>query len=258
LSIHVAGIIGLVVVFLIGTLRPINVGALSLVMMFALGTIYGESVQDMYRGFPVDLFVLLAGVTYLFGVASNNGTLDRIVEAVARVAGDRRALIPWAVFIVAAADDTGCADGNQCGAAGADLAAACPALRHRPSVFPKSTGDADRKIAWGVVLLVCGVVTYVAALQRYGTIEVVGNSIAAVRPAIVAGLLICVVGAITSSVSSTIAILGALTPLAVPLMVRDEISTTGLIIALAISTTVVAAFCSGVLPWSSQRRWSPG
>ena len=102
MSIHVAGIIGLVVVFLIGTLRPINLGALALVMMFVHGTIFDQSVQDMYRGFPVDLFVLLAGVTYLFGVASNNGTLERIVEAAARFAGDRRALIPWAVFIVAA------------------------------------------------------------------------------------------------------------------------------------------------------------
>ena len=81
MSIHVAGIIGLVVVFLIGTLRSINLGALALVMMFVHGTIFGQSVQDMYRGFPVDLFVLLAGVTYLFGVASNNGTLARMVEA---------------------------------------------------------------------------------------------------------------------------------------------------------------------------------
>jgi hypothetical protein len=102
LSIHVAGIIGLVVVFLIGTLRPINLGALALVMMFVHGTIFGQSVQDMYRGFPVDLFVLLAGVTYLFGVASSNGTLARMVEGMARLVGDRRALIPWSVFIAAA------------------------------------------------------------------------------------------------------------------------------------------------------------
>ena len=102
MSIHVAGIIGLVVVFLIGTLRPINLGALALVMMFVHGTIFGQSVQDMYRGFPVDLFVLLAGVTYLFGVASNNGTLARMVEGMARLVGDRRALIPWSVFIIAA------------------------------------------------------------------------------------------------------------------------------------------------------------
>src|SRR4029453_12307570 len=97
-SIHVVGIIGLVVVFLVGTLRPINLGALALVMMFVHGTIFGQSVQDMYRGFPVDLFVLLAGVTYLFSVASNNGTLARIVEGMARLVGDRRALIPWSVF----------------------------------------------------------------------------------------------------------------------------------------------------------------
>jgi Dicarboxylate carrier protein MatC N-terminus len=39
-SIHVAGIIGLVVVFLIGTLRSISLGALALVMMFVHGTIW--------------------------------------------------------------------------------------------------------------------------------------------------------------------------------------------------------------------------
>ena len=117
------------------------------------------------------------------------------------------------------------------------LAFGAAALLHL--VFPASSGEADKKIAWGVVLLVCGVVTYVAALQQYGTIDVVGQSIAAVNPSLVAGLLICAVGAITSSVASTLGILGALTPLAVPLINRGEISMTGLIIALAISATVV-------------------
>jgi len=106
-------------------------------------------------------------------------------------------------------------------------------------VFPASSGDAEKKIAWSVVLLICGVVAYVAALQRYGTIEAVGHSLAAVNPALVASLLICAVVAITSAVASTTAILGAMTPLAIPLMTRGEISMTGLVIALAISTTVV-------------------
>ena len=91
MSIHVAGIIGLVVVFLIGTLRPINLGALALVMMFVHGTIYGQSVQDMYRGFPVDLFVLLAGVTYLFGVASNNSLAHTNESSAKRPDYSRRA-----------------------------------------------------------------------------------------------------------------------------------------------------------------------
>ena len=34
-------------------------------MTFLVGTIaVGESARDMYSGFPVDLFVLLTGVTY--------------------------------------------------------------------------------------------------------------------------------------------------------------------------------------------------
>jgi Na+/H+ antiporter NhaC len=90
-----------------------------------------------------------------------------------------------------------------------------------------------------VVLLVCGVVTYVGALQRYGTIDVVGQSIAGVNPPLLAALLICAVGATTSAVASTLGILGAMTPLAVPLINRGEISLTGLVIALAISSTVV-------------------
>jgi di/tricarboxylate transporter len=103
LSIHAAGIIGLVIIFVIGTLRPINLGALALVMTFLMGSIVvRESVAEMFRGFPVDLFVLLTGVTYLFAVASNNGTVERIVEGSARLVRDRRALIPWMVFIVAA------------------------------------------------------------------------------------------------------------------------------------------------------------
>ena len=96
LSVHLAGIAGLVVIFLIGTLRPVNLGVLALVMTFLVGTLAArETPAEMYRGFPVDLFVLLAGVTYLFAIADRNGTLARIVEGSVRLAGGRRRLIPW-------------------------------------------------------------------------------------------------------------------------------------------------------------------
>jgi Na+/H+ antiporter NhaC len=101
---HALGISGLAVIFVIGTLRPINLGALALVMTFLVGTfVVGEGPREMYSGFPVDLLVLLAGVTYLFGVAVKNGTVDRIVDASVRAAQGRRALIPWVVFALAAA-----------------------------------------------------------------------------------------------------------------------------------------------------------
>ena len=104
MSIHLAGIVGLVVIFALGTLRPVNLGVLALAMTFVVGSFVAhETPAEMYRGFPVDLFVLLTGVTYLFAIAERNGTLARIVDGSVRLARGRRALIPWVVFAVAAA-----------------------------------------------------------------------------------------------------------------------------------------------------------
>src|SRR5262245_25685726 len=73
-------------------------------MTFFVGTVFvGETPADMYRGFPVDLCILLAGVTCLFAIAERNGTVALIVRGAAGLVRGRRALIPWIVFIVASA-----------------------------------------------------------------------------------------------------------------------------------------------------------
>jgi di/tricarboxylate transporter len=373
LSIHLVGIFGLALVFLIGTARSINLGALSLVMTFLVGTlVVGETARDMYTGFPVDLFVLLTGVTYLFAIAESNGTVDRIVERSAGLVKGRRALIPWVVFVVASLPAMGGAlgsagvallaplsmrlaerhdidrrmiglmvvygagagnfsplnvlgamvhqtvtrgglemsaaalfwsnlaynaglaaiiyllfgglrlarretsapaadvrlrqgDGEQAATLSQGLgvdqvctllalaAVAVAALVFGLSIgfvalaaavllqllFPASSAGAEKRIAWGVVLLVCGIVTYVAALQRYGTVGAVGDGVAGLGSPLLAALLLCAVGAVTSAFASSAGILGAMIPLAMPFMVRGEIGTTGLVIALAISATVV-------------------
>ena len=107
--------------------------------------------------------------------------------------------------------------------------------------FPRSSGDAAGKIAWGVVLLVCGIVTYVAALQRYGTIDTVGGGIASMATPLVAALLLCAVAAVTSAFASSAGILGAMVPLALPLMAQGTLPATGVIVALALSATIVDA-----------------
>jgi hypothetical protein len=56
---------------------------------------------------------------------------------------------------------------------------------------------------------------------------------------LLAALLVCYVGAVVSAFASTTGILGALIPLAVPLLVRGEIGAVGLVAALAISSSVV-------------------
>ena len=36
----------------------------------------GMPLRDVVGGFPVSIMVLLAGVTYFFGIAQANGTID--------------------------------------------------------------------------------------------------------------------------------------------------------------------------------------
>jgi Na+/H+ antiporter NhaD/arsenite permease-like protein len=107
--------------------------------------------------------------------------------------------------------------------------------------FPKSSEGAEKQVAWSVVLLVCGVVMYVGALQRYGTVTAVGTSIASIGSPAMVALLLCAVGAVTSAFASSAGILGAMIPLAAPFMAQGTIGTTGMVTALALSATLVDA-----------------
>ena len=100
---EVTSILVLVAIFVIGTLRPINMGLLGIAAAFVVGSAVGVSEDDIFAGFPGDLFIILVGVTYLFAIANNNGTVDWLVHAAVRAVGGRVALIPWVMFGI-----TGC------------------------------------------------------------------------------------------------------------------------------------------------------
>src|ERR687891_1877541 len=70
----------LILIFLIGTTMPVNMGVLGIVAAFVVGTAMGVSEDDLFLGFPGDLFIILVGVTYLFGIASSNGTVNWLVH----------------------------------------------------------------------------------------------------------------------------------------------------------------------------------
>jgi Na+/H+ antiporter NhaD/arsenite permease-like protein len=102
MSNELLSIIVLVAIFLVATLLPINMGVLGIVAAFAVGTALGVSEDDIFAGFPGDLFVILVGVTYLFAIATNNGTVDWLIHAAVRAVGGRTAAIPWVMFLVTA------------------------------------------------------------------------------------------------------------------------------------------------------------
>ena len=384
----------LVLVFVISTVRSVNMGALALVAAFVVGTlVFTVDTSEILDGFPASLFVILVGVTYLFALARNNGTVDWIIHAAVRAVRGRVALVPWAMFAVCAAvtamgavspaavaiiapvamgfatryrihpmlmgfmvvqgatagsfspigifgvitNDvmrqnglpsspallfvstfaaaavvaaiayvsfggraliargaservlvnavgnasggsdtiTGSGSGDSSKGGGKSSGGTAPHegalnLERRLTllglaslalgalvfdldvgftaltvavlltlIFPASARGAVDKISWGTVLLIGGIVTYVALLQNQNTVQWLGDSVAHVGIPLLAAFLICLIGAIVSAFASTTGILGALIPLAIPFLMTGQVNATGLVIALAISSSLV-------------------
>jgi di/tricarboxylate transporter len=393
-------ILALVAMFAAATLLPINMGTLGFVAAFLVGTLaVGMNTDDIIAGFPADLFLTLVGVTYLFAIAQNNGTVDLMVRGAVKLVRGRVAFIPWVMFgitglltamgalgpaavaiiapialgfahrykinallmgmmvihgaqaggfspisiygvtvnnIVAKAQllnsplalflgslffnlgigvllfiflggrsligrtvhDDGDTDGStgvspqpdSVGGtpAGGGATATIAATQTEPRVgvkppptksvtydqvltliglvalgvfalildldigfvsmtvaavlalaSPQAQKGAVSQISWSTVLLIGGVLTFVGVLQEAGSVEWVGDGVAKMGMPLLVALLLCYLGAIVSAFASSTAILGATIPLAVPLLLAGEVSAIGVVVALAISSTIV-------------------
>ncbi|WP_060894253.1 SLC13 family permease [Streptomyces europaeiscabiei] len=107
------------------------------------------------------------------------------------------------------------------------------------AVWPDDSRKAVGQIAWSTVLLICGVLTYVGVLDEMGTITWAGEGVSDIGIPLLAAVLLCYIGAIVSAFASSVGIMGALIPLAVPFLAQGEIGAVGMIAALAVSATVV-------------------
>ena len=103
MSPEIVTILALVVIFAIATFLPINMGALAFVAAFVVGTLsVGLTTDEILGGFPAELVLTLIGVTYLFAIAQNNGTVDLLVRGAVKLVGGHVAAIPWIMFFVTA------------------------------------------------------------------------------------------------------------------------------------------------------------
>ena len=107
MSVEVVSILVLALIFLIATLLPVHMGALAIAAAFIVGMVvldgaFDDKVDTIAGGFPGDLFVILAGVTFLFAIAKNNGTVDWLVHASVQSVRGRVVFIPWIFFMVTA------------------------------------------------------------------------------------------------------------------------------------------------------------
>ena len=92
----------LILAITLSMVTSVNVGVVSLAMAWIVGVYMGGMpVAKVIGTFPIDLLINLIGVTLLFGMANNNGTLGRIAARAVRLCKGSAGVIPIMFFIIA-------------------------------------------------------------------------------------------------------------------------------------------------------------
>lgn len=80
----------------------LNVGVLAVALAWPIGVFAaGWKVEQVMTAFPSSLFLTLVGVTLLFGIAQQNGTMAAITHAGVRTLRGRAGLMPLLLFVLA-------------------------------------------------------------------------------------------------------------------------------------------------------------
>jgi di/tricarboxylate transporter len=101
-SVEVLPLIALVAMFVIATFFPINIGILGFIGAFGVGYfMLGYDDKELLAEFPSSIVLTIVGVTYFFGMAKRNGTIDLLVNACIRGVRGRVTVVPWVFFFCA-------------------------------------------------------------------------------------------------------------------------------------------------------------
>ena len=85
----------------LGFFRKMNTGLVCIGFALLLGKLAGIPDKEIIGGFNYSLFLMLLGVTYLFGLAEWNGTLKLLTKKITVLAGKRTYLIPVVMYLFA-------------------------------------------------------------------------------------------------------------------------------------------------------------
>ncbi|KIC66648.1 C4-dicarboxylate ABC transporter [Pseudarthrobacter phenanthrenivorans] len=103
-AVQIIPLVILVVMFVVATKWPLNIGVMGLVASFGVGYfMLGMSDKQILDEFPASIVLTIIGVTYFFSMAQRNGTIDIIVKGCVRMVRGKTLLLPWVFFLIAAA-----------------------------------------------------------------------------------------------------------------------------------------------------------
>jgi di/tricarboxylate transporter len=98
----VLALLALLVAIGLSMTTRVNVGLVAMGLAWAIGVYAARmKVDAVIAGFPANLFLTLAGVTFLFAIAKSNGTLDLLARHVARLVRGNVGLFPILFFVLA-------------------------------------------------------------------------------------------------------------------------------------------------------------
>ena len=100
--VEILPLIALVAMFVIATFFPINIGILGFIGAFGVGAfLLGYDDKEILAAFPSSIVLTIVGVTYFFGMAKKNGTIDLLVNACIRGVRGRVTVVPCVFFFCA-------------------------------------------------------------------------------------------------------------------------------------------------------------
>ena len=83
--------------------EDLNVGIVAIAFAIILGAVFADTTAvKIMASWPIDLFMILTGVTFLFGIATTNGTMEKLTARAIRLAKGNTALIPLIIFVLIA------------------------------------------------------------------------------------------------------------------------------------------------------------
>lgn len=92
----------LVVMFIVATKWPVNIGIMGFVAAFFVGFfLMGMDDKEILKEFPASIVLTILGVTFFFSLAQKNGTVDLIVKSAIGAVRGRTGIIPWVFFLIA-------------------------------------------------------------------------------------------------------------------------------------------------------------
>lgn len=106
---------------------------------------------------------------------------------------------------------------------------------------PEQAQEGLKRIGWGIVLLIGGMVTYVNVLDSAGIISEIAQRVANFSTPLVAALVLFYIASFITSFASSNAMFVIIAPLAAPLMLGGEVGVLGFAVALVLSVVTTDA-----------------